>query len=117
MSRRYDVAGVSILNPSVSPTFTLIWVAKPWIVALPAPVIPHSLSGLPVFVFSHATGLTIGVSHGAATAAGGFTTLSPVRARTPASRLSQILGRCVRRVRVRRASIVRPPHFWLQGGG
>ena len=34
----------------------------------PAPVMPHSLSGLPGLVFSHATGLVTGASHGAAAA-------------------------------------------------
>src|SRR5262245_14226799 len=97
MSRRYDVAGVSILKPSVSPTLTLIWVAKPWIDADPAPVMPHSLWGLPVLVFSHATGLTIGASQGAAAAGGGETTLRPAAAITPTSMASKILrGEMVR---------------------
>ena len=43
-------------------------VAKPWIDALPAPVMPHSLSGLPALVFSQATRLRTGGSQGAATA-------------------------------------------------
>src|SRR4051812_34569104 len=91
MSSRYDVAGVSILNPSVSPTSTLICVAKPWIEALPAPVIPHSLSGLPALVFSHATALTTGASQAAAAAGAAVTAASPVAARSVARRTSQIL--------------------------
>ena len=59
---------MSILKPIVPPWSTLMSVAKPWIVELPAPVIPHSDSGLPGLEFSHTTALTIGTSHGAASA-------------------------------------------------
>src|SRR3954447_6243440 len=106
MSRRYDVALVSILKPSVSPTLMLICVAKPWMLLLPAPVTPHSLSGLPGLVFSQATGLVTGASQGAATAAGGETTLRPARARTPASRSSPALVRVLVGIRLRPACIV-----------
>src|SRR5688500_8682231 len=82
MSRRYDDALVSILKPTVWPWSTLICVAKPWMLVDPAPLMPHSLSGLPGSVFSHATGLTIGASHGAATAGAlVVTTPSPARIR------------------------------------
>src|ERR1700752_1557183 len=82
MSRRYDDASVSTLKPTVWPWSTLMSVAKPWMLADPAPVMPHSLSGLPGRVFSHATGLTIGTSHGAATAGAlVVTTPSPARIR------------------------------------
>ena len=43
-------------------------VAKPWMLESPAPLMSHSDAGLPGFVFSHATGLVIGASHGAAAA-------------------------------------------------
>ena len=86
MSRRYAVAGVSILNPTVSPRLTLMSVAKPWIELLPAPVMPHSLSGLPGFVFSQATGLTTGASHGAAFAGAAGTTAVRTAAISTAAR-------------------------------
>ena len=59
---------MSTLKPTVCPWSTLMSVAKPWIVEDPAPVMPHSLSGLPGRVFSHAIGLVTGASHGAAVA-------------------------------------------------
>src|SRR3954452_11282954 len=43
-------------------------VAKPWMEPLPEPLMSHSLAGLPALVFSHATGLVTGASHGAAVA-------------------------------------------------
>ena len=43
----YDFAGVLILKFSVSPTFTLIDVAKPWIVESPVPLTCQSLAGSP----------------------------------------------------------------------
>src|SRR5512144_2595946 len=96
MSSRYDEAAVSILKPSVSPTLTLISVANPWIVLLPAPLMPHSLSGLPGLLFSQATGLTIGASHGAAVAGpAGSTTVRPAVASAPARRTSRVLRRRV----------------------
>src|SRR5262245_5784163 len=45
-------------------------VAKPWMLASPAPLTSHSLAGLPGLVFSQATGLVTGGSHGAAAPAG-----------------------------------------------
>ena len=65
----YDVAGVLILKDSVSPTFTLIDVAKPWIVESPAPLTCQSLGGSPGKVFSQAITLTTGGPHGSAAAA------------------------------------------------
>src|SRR3954454_8578831 len=70
MSKWNAVAPVSTLNFTVSPWLTLISVAKPWMAELPAPLMSHSLAGLPTLVFSHAIGLVIGASHGAAWAAG-----------------------------------------------
>src|SRR6187551_871766 len=70
MSRWYARASVSTLNWINPPWSTLMSVAKPWIDALPAPLTSHSLGGLPTLVFSHATGLTMGGSHGAACATG-----------------------------------------------
>src|SRR5437899_1869879 len=64
MSMWYDDAGVRILKDSVSPAFTLIAVAKPWIVESPAPATSQSLSGSPVRVFSQAITLTTGGPQG-----------------------------------------------------
>lgn len=50
----YDFAGVLILKDSVPPTFTLIDVAKPWIVESPIPFTDQSLDGSPGSWFSHA---------------------------------------------------------------
>ena len=50
----YDVDGVLILKISVSPAFTLIDVAKPWIVESPIPFTCQSLVGSPGSWFSHA---------------------------------------------------------------
>ena len=114
MSRRYDDAGVSILKPSVSPTLTLISVANPWMVLLPAPLTPHSLSGVPGLVFSQATGLTIGASHGAAVAGpAGSTTVRPTAASAPARRTTKVLRLGV----VRLLSRLKPmfPHPLLLG--
>src|SRR5687768_14372316 len=83
MSSRYDDASVSTLKPTACPWSTLMSVAKPWIEDDPAPAIPHSLSGLPGRVFSHATGLVTGGSHGAAAAGVAAVTMaSPADART-----------------------------------
>ncbi len=66
----YDDAGVLILNDSVSPAFTLIDVAKPWIVESPIPFTCQSLGGSPGWVFSQAITLVTGGPHGPAAAAG-----------------------------------------------
>ena len=50
----YDVDGVLILKLSVWPAFTLIEVAKPWIVESPIPFTCQSLAGSPGSWFSHA---------------------------------------------------------------
>src|SRR6266516_6006255 len=70
MSMWYEEAGVLILKDSVCPTFTLIDVAKPWIVESPAPLTCQSLGGSPAKVFSQAITLTTGGPHGSAAAAG-----------------------------------------------
>ncbi len=73
----------------VEPRLTLMSVAKPWMEALPEPVMFHSLLGLPVFVFSQATSLTTGASQAAAEAGTGtaMTNTTPkLRARKIASR-------------------------------
>src|SRR6476469_2107630 len=62
---------VSILKPIVAPRFTLMSVEKPCRLELPAPLTFQVLSAVPVLVFSHATLLVIGVSHGAAATGGG----------------------------------------------
>ena len=61
MSMWYELAGVLILKFSVCPAFTLIDVAKPWIVESPAPLTCQSLGGSPGCVFSQAITL---VPHG-----------------------------------------------------
>ena len=48
--------GCLILKFSVCPTLTLMLVAKPWIVASPAPATCQSLIGSPGSWFSHCTG-------------------------------------------------------------
>ena len=66
----YEAAGVLILKFSVSPAFTLIDVAKPWMVEFPAPLTCQSLGGSPGKVFSQAITLVTGGPHGLAAAAG-----------------------------------------------
>src|SRR5690349_13116779 len=70
MSMWYFVDGVLILNDSVCPTLTLIDVAKPWIVASPAPLTCQSLAGSPGCVFSQAITLVTGGPQGLAAPAG-----------------------------------------------
>ena len=60
-------------------------VVKPWMVALPEPLTSHSLLGLPGCVFSHATGLTTGGSHGAASAGVAVIGTSPTPMSIPAT--------------------------------
>src|SRR5579864_6894155 len=84
MSMWYAVAGVLILKYSVCPRFTLIDVAKPWIVVSPAPLTCQSLVGSPGCVFSHAITLVTGGPHGPAALAG----CVPTRDRTPRSTAS-----------------------------
>ena len=67
----YAFAGVLILKDTVSPTFTLIAVAKPWIVESPAPLTCQSLGGSPGRLFSQAITLVTGGPHGPAALAGG----------------------------------------------
>src|SRR4029079_14664808 len=71
MSMWYAFAGVLILKDSVSPTFTLIEVAKPWMGASPARLTCQSLGGSPGSVFSHAITLTTGGPQGPAAVADG----------------------------------------------
>src|SRR6476660_8083653 len=52
MSSRYAEASVSILNETVSPRSTLMFVANPWMLGSPIPVIAHSASGFPGLAFS-----------------------------------------------------------------
>src|SRR4051794_40344773 len=66
MSSRYELAVVVTLNRCGSPTWTLICVAKPWIVELPEPVTSQALLGLPALGFSQATGLITGAQGAAA---------------------------------------------------
>src|SRR5579862_3701687 len=97
MSMWYFVDGVLILNCSTPPTFTLIWVAKPWMESSPVPE-SHFDWGVPGRLFSHATGLMIGAPGLAAAATVGATTSAEVAARTvtppsAASRRSLLLMR------------------------
>src|SRR6476646_11366938 len=70
MSMWYDEAGVLILKVTVSPRFTLIAVANPWMVESPAPLTCQSLAGSPARVFSQAITLVTGGPQGPAAAAG-----------------------------------------------
>ena len=79
----YDFAGVLILKDSVCPTFTLIEVAKPWIVESPAPLGCQSLAGSPGKVFSQAITLVTGGPHGLAAAAGRTPATTPTRKNRP----------------------------------
>src|SRR5436190_21149355 len=93
MSIVYADAGVLILKLTVCPTFTLMSVAKPWIVASPAPVTSHTVSGVPVWLFSHATALISGL-HGSVAALAGCAPTPPrathnVAIVTPAIRRTQ----------------------------
>ena len=95
----YDVAGVLILKDSVSPAFTLIDVAKPWIVESPAPLTCQSLGGSPGNEFSQAITLVTGGPHGPRGAAGrAFATESKPRSTATVNWTTK------RRVGTRRAS-------------
>jgi hypothetical protein len=56
---------VSTLNLTVSPRFTLISVANPWMLASPDPTMSHSPDGFPGFEFSHAMALAAAGMQGA----------------------------------------------------
>src|SRR3954454_3787973 len=66
MSIRYERAVVLTLKLTRWPLFALMSVAKPWMLELPEPETPHSLSGFPGFVFSQAMGFVTGAAHGSA---------------------------------------------------
>src|SRR5690348_6438845 len=68
MSKWYANADFT-LNCTVSPGWTLICVAYPWIAGSPTPVICQSEVGVPVLLFSQAMALTTGGPHGSAAAA------------------------------------------------
>src|SRR5215470_4300169 len=93
MSMWYDFAGVLILNDSVCATSTLIEVAKPWIVGLPAPLTCQSLGGSPGSVFSQAMTLVTGGPHGPA--AVGRALASNSKPKTTAS-IAPMTERCFR---------------------
>ncbi len=71
----------------VCPGFTLMAVAKPWMVESPAPLTCQSLAGSPGCVFSQAITLTTGGPHGPAAAAG----LALMRRSEPSSATSATL--------------------------
>jgi hypothetical protein len=55
---------VSTLKLIDCPTFTLIFVAKPWMESSPTPVTSQSDFGVPGLEFSHATGFVTGAAQG-----------------------------------------------------
>src|SRR3954452_20939465 len=120
MSKWYELAVVLILKVTVSPGFTLIDAANPWIVWSPAPVICQSLVGSPCSVFSHAITLTTGGPQGPAAEAGAVVSRGTrtVATSATAARIAT-RGRCPlaskRRVRLTGSStiIARGP---LRGG-
>ena len=59
---------MSTLKRTVWPWLTLMSVAKPWMLGVAGAADVPLRAGLPGFVFSHAIGLVIGASHGAAAA-------------------------------------------------
>src|ERR1700742_4036727 len=65
----YLLALVLILKDSVSPGFTLIAVAKPWMLSSPIPSISQFAAGSPSFEFSQTIGFWIGSAQGPASAA------------------------------------------------
>src|SRR6478609_2372314 len=98
MSMWYDRAGVLILKDTVSPTFTLIEVAKPWIVWSPAPLTCQSLGGSPGKLFSQAITLVTGGPQGPAAAAGrAYTTESKAKSRETTIRPTPMRGADTRR--------------------
>src|SRR3954447_3255101 len=106
MSKWYELAVVLILKLTVSPGFTLIDVANPWIVWSPAPVICQSLVGSPCAVFSQAITLTTGGPQGPAAEAAVLVTRGTSTVATSATAASAAMrrGRCrlTRKRRVRR---------------
>ena len=76
------------MKPTVEPRLTLMSVAKPWMEALPEPVMSHSLLGLPGLVFSQAISLTTGASQAAA-AAGTGTAATNATPKLNASRMAR----------------------------
>src|SRR4051812_3951927 len=61
-------AGLFTLNETVPPTFALMSVVKPWIVASPEPSTSQTLDGVPGLEFSQTIGF-VGAAHGSATLA------------------------------------------------
>src|SRR5688572_20137946 len=66
MSIRYRVAPVFTLKRIVSPRFTLMSVANPWMLGSPSPLMSHLVDGLPGLQFSATISLA-GAAHGEAT--------------------------------------------------
>src|SRR5215475_7219116 len=109
MSMWYALAGVLILKFSVCPAFTLIDVAKPWIVESPAPLTCQSLGGSPGCVFSQAITLTTGGPHGPAAAADCAPT-RPSDTRSTASRKPITERRTMTRLMMSPANDISAPH-------
>src|SRR5580692_62812 len=97
----YFVDGVWILKFSVSPTLTLIEVAKPWIDSSPMPLICHWFGGTPGFEFSQTIGLVTGTAHGpvSAAAASGAPPPAVVKKRNATARVTTNSGAMPRRAR------------------
>src|SRR4051794_37378822 len=94
MSSWYDLAGVFTLKRTASPTLTLISVAKPWMVELPAPLTSQVVDGVPGWMFSHATG--VGAAQGSAAAAAGDTSpATSIAAGTISATRAELMRRAV----------------------
>ena len=104
----YALAGVLILNDWVSPTLTLIDVAKPWIVESPAPFTCQLLGAVPGWVFSQAMTFTTGGPHGPAASAG--TAATPVVNAARAATRAVAATAAVRRRRGRASSPICAAH-------
>src|SRR5579875_1174894 len=85
MSIVYADASVEILKYSVWPMFTLMSVAKPWMVGSPTPVTSQTLSGVPGLEFSQTIGLLPGPHGDVAAEAAGCAASSPPAAKAAAA--------------------------------
>jgi hypothetical protein len=97
----------------VCPTFTLIDVAKPWIVESPAPFGCQSLGGSPGKVFSQAITLVTGGPQGLAAAAGRTATRESRLRDTASVRPMTSRGRDARRARSLMPDMAPPPDVFF----
>src|SRR5574342_1439395 len=93
MSRRQALAGVLTLKATVPPGFTLMSVAKPWMVASPAPLTSQVDCAVPARQFSASMALAGEAQDAPATR--GMASSSAPAARAPARLLAggSVLGR------------------------